>query len=140
MIDDLASDNLAKLVGEAPMHIKMGVLSLQFLRQLIIVLLPIDDYVSRICYFSFSKRKEENFHVRRLLSGCLTLQSLQKTLFAWIVTAKYDSSGNKNYVASHMLSKEDGNNMKFERLWKIAEFDTNATQMIPKGQECDTFL
>ncbi|XP_073827227.1 uncharacterized protein [Musca autumnalis] len=68
------------------------------------------------------------------------LPKLQKTLFGWIVTGKYNSSRENNVGSSYLLSTEDKINMNLERLWKIEEIDAASTQSTPEQMECERFF
>ncbi|XP_073823116.1 uncharacterized protein [Musca autumnalis] len=68
------------------------------------------------------------------------LPKLQKTLFGWIVTGKYNSSRENNVGTSYLLSTEDKINMNLERLWKIEEIDAASTQSTPEQMECERFF
>lgn len=68
------------------------------------------------------------------------LPKLQKTLFGWIVTGKYNSSRENNFVSSYLLSTEEKINMNLERLWKIEEIDAASTQTTPEQLECEIFF
>ncbi|XP_073841504.1 uncharacterized protein [Musca autumnalis] len=68
------------------------------------------------------------------------LPKLQKTLFGWIVTGKYNSSRENNVGSSYLLSTEDKINMNLERLWKIEEIDAASTQSTPEQMECESFF
>ncbi|XP_075170134.1 uncharacterized protein LOC142242443 [Haematobia irritans] len=68
------------------------------------------------------------------------LPKLQKTLFGWIVTGKYNAARDNNFNLSYLLSTEEEININLEHLWKIEEINDNVSEFTPEQMECEKFF